>query len=223
AIAQSLTGPLSVWAAWAPTELTADNRARRSLSNLSLWYLGDLGSARLRQLALERSASPNMTLAIGGLAALRDTESAEREQAMADFHARFRDEPLVLDKWFALEAGSRRAQGVERVRDLLAHGDFQSNPNRVRAVLGTFMRENLRGFHAADGSGYALLSEQIQKLDAGNPQLAARLVEGLLGWRRLVSPMGEQMRSVLEKIASAKPSRDVAEKVTKALEMRAVT
>ena len=223
AIATALTGPLSVWAEWAPTELSPDNRARRSLSNVSLWYLGDLGSSRIRRLALERSTSPNMTLAIGGLAALRDADSDEREQAMAGFHARFRDEPLVLDKWFALEAGSPRAHGVERVRALLAHGDFQANPNRVRAVLGTFMRENLRGFHAADGSGYQLLAEQIQRLDAGNPQLAARMVEGLLGWRRLVAPLGEQMRSALERLASAKPSRDVSEKLTKALETRAVS
>lgn len=223
AIAQALTGPLSVWAEWAPAELSADNRARRSLSNLALWYLGDLGSARIRRLALERSASPNMTLAMGGLAALRDTVSDERERAMSAFHARFRNDPLVLDKWFALEAGSARPDGVARVRALLQHPDFQRNPNRVRAVLGTFMRENLRAFHAPDGGGYRLLSEQIQSLDAGNPQLAARMVEGLLGWRRLVPELGQPMRAALEALAQARPSRDVAEKVDKALESRAGT
>nr|WP_293244502.1 aminopeptidase N [Panacagrimonas sp.] len=223
AIAQALTGPLSVWAEWAPAEPSPDNRARRSLSNLALWYLGGLGSARIRRMALERSTSPNMTLAMGGLAALRDAESDEREQAMAAFHARFRQDPLVLDKWFALEAGSARPGGVERVRALLSHADFQPNPNRVRSVLGTFMRENLRAFHAPDGSGYRLLSEQIQRLDAGNPQLAARLVEGLLGWRRLIPEHGESMRAALERLAQAGPSRDVAEKVGKALEKRAGT
>ena len=104
---------------------------------------------------------------------------------------------------------------------LLALPDFQLNPNRVRAVLGTLMRENLRAFHAVDGSGYRLLSERIQGLDAGNPQLAARLVEGLLGWRRLVPALGEKMRAALEDLARTHPSRDVAEKVTKALESRA--
>jgi aminopeptidase N len=223
AIAIALTGPLSVWAEWAPTELSAENRARRSLSNLALWYLGDLGSARIRRLAQERSASPNMTLAMGGLSALRDTDSDEREHAMSAFHARFRSDPLVLDKWFALEAGSARGNGVERVRSLLAHPVFQMNPNRVRAVLGTFMRENLRGFHSEDGSGYRLLSERIAHLDSGNPQLAARLVEGLLGWRRLVPALGEKMRAALEDVARTRPSRDVAEKVNKALEASAAT
>jgi aminopeptidase N len=142
---------------------------------------------------------------------------------MSAFHARFRDDPLVLDKWFALEAGSARGNGVERVRWLLAHPDFQMNPNRVRAVLGTFMRENLRGFHAVDGSGYQLLSERIAHLDAGNPQLAARLVEGLLGWRRLVPSLGRKMRAALEDLARARPSRDVSEKVNKALEAGVAT
>jgi aminopeptidase N len=217
AIAQSLTGPLSVWAGAAPQELGAENRGRRSLSNLALWYLGALDSARIRKLALERAASPNMTLAMGGLAALRDSESAEREEAMDTFHARFSQEPLVLDKWFAMEAGSARPGGVARVRALLAHADFQPNPNRVRAVLGTFMRENLRAFHQPDGSGYRLLAEQVARLDASNPQLAARLVEGLLGWKRVVAPCGEAMRAALLTLASQSPSRDVQEKVSKAL------
>lgn len=222
-IAQALTGPLSVWAAWMPTELSADNRARRSLSNLALWYLGDLNSARIRGLALERSASPNMSLAIGGLAALRDSDSPEREEAMDAFHLRFREEPLVLDKWFAMEAGSARPGGLERVTALLSHPDFRPNPNRTRAVLGTFMRENLRGFHAIDGSGYRLLATQLAKIDAGNPQLAAKLVEGLLGWRRMVAPLGEQMRGALERLAQAGLSRDMSEKVGKALETRRTT
>ncbi len=223
AIATALTGPLSVWAAWVPIEMSSDNRARRSLSNLALWYLGTLNSARIRKLALERAASPNMTLAVGGLAALRDSDSSEREEAMDAFHLRFRDEPLVLDKWFAMEAGSARAGGVERANALLSHPDFKPNPNRTRAVLGTFMRENLRAFHAADGSGYRLLATQLAKIDAGNPQLAARLVEGLLNWRRMVAPLGDLMRAALEQLAQAGPSRDMAEKVGKALESRPST
>ncbi|TDU32532.1 alanyl aminopeptidase [Panacagrimonas perspica] len=220
AIAQALTGPLSVWAAWMPTDLSPENRARRSLSNLALWYLGHLNSARIRKLALERAHSPNMSLAIGGLAALRDSDSAEREEAMDAFHLRFRDEPLVLDKWFAMEAASARPAGLERVTALLTHPDFKPNPNRTRAVLGTFMRENLRSFHAPDGGGYRLLATELAKIDAGNPQLAARLVEGLLGWRRLVPALGEHMRAALEQLAQAGPSRDVAEKIGKALESR---
>ncbi len=217
AIAQALTGPLSVWAAWAPLELTAENLARRSLARLALGYLGALDAPSLRRLALERAASPNMSLAMGGLNALRDRDSAERVAAMDDFHHRFHADPLVLDKWFALEAASSRPGAVERIRALLTHPDFQPNPNRIRSVLGTFMRENLRGFHAADGGGYRLLAAEIGRVDQSNPQLAARLVEGLLISRRLAAPFAGLMRESLQELSARNLSRDVREKVSKAL------
>ena len=222
AIATALTGPMSVWAEWSPVELSAENRARRSLSNLSLWYLAVLGSARIRRIASERAASPNMTLATGGLSALRDTDSTERDEAMAAFHAQFRTEPLVLDKWFALESSSSRTDAA-RIRELLAHADYQPNPNRMRSVLGSFMRENLRGFHAADGSGYRVLAEEITRCDGPNPQLAAKLVEGLLIWRRMAAPYAETMRRVLVEMSAAPLSREVHDKVSKALEPASAT
>ncbi|MGQ0698189.1 MAG: aminopeptidase N [Panacagrimonas sp.] len=217
AIALALTGPLSVWAAWAPTERSADSRARRRLSNVALGYLMQLDVASVRRLARERTASPCMSLAMGALSAMRDTDCAEREQAMQAFHVRFRQDPLVLDKWFALEASSMRSGAVGRVESLLAHPDFQPSPNRVRSVLGSFMRENLAGFHQPDGSGYALLSGQLARIDRSNPQLAARLVDGLLGWRRMAAPFDALMRTALGSLAAQKLSRDVREKVAKAL------
>lgn len=216
-IAHAITGPLSIWAAWAPTDLNPDARARRRLSNLALSYLGALDSQRIAALALERATSPNMSLAMGALRALNDRATPQREAAMQAFYERFRHEPLVLDKWFALEAGSLRAGGVERIQSLLMHPDYHASPNRVRAVLATLSRENLPAFHSADGAGYGLLATQVAQIDAGNPQLAAKLVEGLLGWRRMTAPWSDAMRAALETLASGTLSRDVAEKVGKAL------
>ncbi|HKY89941.1 MAG TPA: aminopeptidase N C-terminal domain-containing protein, partial [Nevskiaceae bacterium] len=140
-----------------------------------------------------------------------------RARAMEQFHARFRAEPLVLDKWFALEASSARDGGVERAQALLKHPDFVPNPNRTRAVLGSLFRENLRAFHRADGGGYRLLAEQVAALDAGNPQLAAKLVEGLLGWKNLVQPYRAFMRDALAGLADRHLSKEVREKVDKGL------
>jgi aminopeptidase N len=136
---------------------------------------------------------------------------------MEHFHARFRHEPLVLDKWFALEAGSARDGGVERALGLLQHPDFVPNPNRVRSVLGTLFRENLRAFHRPDGGGYRLLATQVAALDPSNPQLAARLVVGLLGWKSLVQPYRAFMRDALAGLADKHLSKDVREKVDKGL------
>ncbi|MGQ0619139.1 MAG: aminopeptidase N [Panacagrimonas sp.] len=216
-IAQAITGPLSVWASWAPIDANPDARARRKLSNLALSYLVALDARRVVNMALERAASPNMSLVMGALRALNDQASPERESAMAAFHQRIRDEPLVLDKWFALEAGSLRAGGLDRIQNLLAHPDYRASPNRARAVLATLSRENLPAFHATDGAGYRLLAAQVMQIDAGNAQLAAKLVEGLLGWRRLAAPWRDAMRAALETLAGGALSREVADKVGKAL------
>lgn len=136
---------------------------------------------------------------------------------MQAFLARWRGEPLVLDKWFALQAGSAIDNGVARVQGLLEHPDFTPNPNRLRAVLGTFWRENLRAYHRADGAGYRLLGEQIAHLDKSNPQIAARLADGLLGWRDCVAPQDQLLRAVLADIARRPLSADVREKIQKAL------
>ncbi|WP_299692915.1 aminopeptidase N [Hydrocarboniphaga sp.] len=216
-IAQSLTGPLSVWAASAPEEPGPNNAARRALANVSLWYLASTGVNRILDLCQARANSANMTVSYGALAAINDVASPQREAAMDAFLGRWRSEPLVLDKWFALQAGSAIDNGVERVKSLLGHPDFTLNPNRLRAVLGTFWRENLRAYHRADGAGYRLLGEQIAHLDKSNPQIAARLADGLLGWRDCVAPQGELLRGVLEDVAAKPLSADVREKIQKAL------
>ncbi len=215
-IAQALTGPMSVWAQWEPAEFLPENRARRRLSNLALGYLAELGMDRVRKIALNRSASKNMTLAMGGLNALRDHLCEERNQALQQFFNRFSNDPLVLDKWFAIEAGSDLPEPLKRIESLLKHPAYEPNPNRVRSVFGTLMRENPNAFHRQDGSGYELFADQIAGFDSSNPQLAARLVDGLLMFDRLSMPYSKNMKQAAAALSTRVKSRDVKEKLDKA-------
>jgi aminopeptidase N len=157
----------------------------RSLRNASLHYLtaaDDEAAARIAT-AHYRSAS-NMTDVIAGIAALSRVDSPLRAEAFAHFHDRFRNDPLVLDKWFGLQAQSPLPDTVESVRRLMRHSAFDlKNPNRVRALIGSFAGNHLR-FHARDGKGYALVAEVIRALDAVNPRVAARIAGAFENWRR---------------------------------------
>jgi aminopeptidase N len=160
-----------------------------------------------------------MTDAIAALAALKDSDAPERHDLYARFEARWRDEPLVLDKWFALEATATRAGTLARVRSLLAHPRFNArNPNRVRSLVGAFALRNYACFHAADGAGYAFVADQVLALDAANPQLAASVASAFNLWKRFPEPRRARMQAALERLAAAKGlSNDVAEIVSRAL------
>jgi aminopeptidase N len=160
----------------------------------------------------------SQTLRMGALAAVNESPEALRAELLADFEGRYRDDPLVLDKWFALEAASQVPGGFERLERLLEHPGFQwSNPNRVRAVLGPFMAANHRHFHHPDGEGYRRIGTLIEHLDGLNPQTAARLVQPLTRWRRLDPGRSTQMHTVLERLAGKRLSRDLADVVQRAL------
>ncbi len=171
----------------------------RALRNVCLRYLtaaDDEEAARLAD-AHYRAAS-NMTDRIAGLAALTRMNSPLRDVAFAHFHDRFRADPLVLDKWLSLQAGSGLPGTAKAVRALMKHPAFNiENPNRVRALLGAFAANHLR-FHAADGSGYVLLGETIRALDKINPQLAARTAGCFESWRRYDYKRQGMMRGELE-------------------------
>ena len=216
-MARALTGPFSVWVQWAPEELGAEDRGRRSLGGIALSHLCRLGIGQMLDLAQQRAQCANMTVAMSALQALRDIECPQREQAMAGFRHRFKADALVMDKWFALEAAAALASPVARIQALLDDPDFQPNPNRVRAVLGTFAQHQLCGFHAADGSGYALYADQVTRLDGSNPQLAARLTDALIGFGPLAEPYRGQMVSHLRALSEQVRSQDVREKVDRAL------
>jgi aminopeptidase N len=193
---------------------------RRRMRNACLAWLSALDEAEVRQLCLDQyRKADNMTDRIAALQCLNQHASAERDNALFDFYTRNVGQPLVLDKWFALQAGSPVAGAVARVRMLREHALFDARvPNRVRAVFSSFSQQNMRSFHAADGSGYRLIADQVLALDTLNPQVAARLASCLISWRRIEGARREQMRGELERILGARGlSTDVQEIVSQGL------
>jgi aminopeptidase N len=177
----------------------AASAGRRALRNICLRYLtaaDDEAAAALAD-AHYREAT-NLTDMIAGLGALTRMGSAKREAAFAHFYERFKSDPLVLDKWMSLQAGSCRPGTAEDVRGLMKHPAFDiRNPNRARALVGAFAGNHLR-FHAGDGTGYRLVGETIRTLDAINPQVAARMAGAFEAWRRYDTGRQSLMRGELE-------------------------
>ncbi len=182
----------------------ADGRGfgRRALRNACLGFLHAAGDeARARAQFAEAG---NMTDRLAALALLAMREGEAREGAFARFHADWRHEDLVLDKWFALQATAPLPGTLARVRELTACVDFSwGNPNRIYALIGAFAMANPVGFHAADGAGYAFLAEAILRIDAANTQIAARLVPPLGQWRRHEPVRAAHMRAALETVLAA--------------------
>jgi aminopeptidase N len=126
--------------------------------------------------------------------------SPKKATAFARFHDRFKSDPLVLDKWMSLQAGSCLPGTVNEVKRLMGHAAFSmKNPNRVRSLVGAFAGNHLR-FHAGDGSGYALVGDAVRQLDAINPQVAARMAGAFETWRRYDERRQTLIRSELEQI-----------------------
>jgi aminopeptidase N len=163
----------------------------------------------------------NMTDRFNALTALVQSGSPLAENALAHFHAMHRDEALVIDKWFALQAGAcdRGGDVLPRVRQLLRHPDFEiKNPNRARSLIFSYCNGNPAGFHRPDASGYVLWAEKVIEIDAFNPQVAARLARALDRWRKLAEPYRGAAREAIARVAAkADLSSDVREVVSRAL------
>ena len=190
----------------------------RALRNTCLAYLvaGEApGAVILAKAQFDRRA--NMTDTLAALAVLANIDCPERTDALAAFHTSWHDDALVLDKWFAIQAGCSLADTPSRVRALAAHRDFDlRNPNRVRALVGAFAANQAR-FHDESGDGYRFLAETILALDPLNPQVAARMVAPLGQWRRLEPGRAALMRAALETIlATPALSRNTREMAGKA-------
>jgi aminopeptidase N len=187
------------------------------------WWVETQSPAAVAAAEAQFARADNMTDRAGALHALLRTPAPQREAALARFAKDFAAEPLVLDKWFSMQATMHRHAGdppvLSRVRALLGHPAFSvRNPNRVRALVGSFCNGNLAEFHAADGSGYAFWREQVLAIDAINPQVAARLARALDRWRKFTPERQAAMRAALEQVAAHEPlSADVREIVGKAL------
>ena len=204
-----------------PYRFEAAEVGRRALGNLALGYLMAAASEDGQRLCLAQFRdADNMTDRIAALDLLAESDLAQRPQALADFYARWRDDALVVDKWFALQAMAQRPDAVEVVTGLLGHEAFTlKNPNRVRALIGAFAAGNPTGFHRADGSGYALVADHVLELDPRNPQVASRLAKAFDRWRRYDAGRQARMQTQLERILAApKLSRDVYEIASKSLQ-----
>ncbi|WP_018265711.1 aminopeptidase N [Methylosinus sp. LW4] len=198
----------------------ADSAGRRSMRNVALDLLAAGDPASGGPLAERQFAeATNMTDRISALATLSHVPGAAREEAFAAFYERYKKDHLVLDKWFSLQATIPEAETTARIARLMEHADFSlANPNRVRAVVGSFANGNPTRFHALDGSGYALLERVVLELDPKNPQLAARLLSALRSWRSLEERRRKLAESTLRRILSTPDlSADVSDIATRAL------
>jgi aminopeptidase N len=193
---------------------------RRRLRNVALRYLVWTGEEEAIQAAWAQfEAADNMTDAQAAFVILADQTHERRDDAIEAFYARWREDPLVLDKWFSIQAGSTRPDTLGRVRSLAEHPDFNAgNPNRVRALVGAFCAGNQVRFHAASGEGYVFLADFVLALNASNPQVASRMASVFNDWRRYDEDRQIRMQTQLERIASSKDlSKDVYEIVHRAL------
>jgi len=200
---------------------SAEHFARRALQNIALSYLMLSEKTEVLEACLEQfEHADNMTERLTALAVLVNSPfEAERDKALQAFAEHFKDNPLVMDQWFSVQAGSPLPGGLERVQQLMQHPAFTlKNPNKVRALIGAFANQNLVNFHRADGAGYRFLADQVITLNALNPQIASRLLAPLTRWRKYDGARQALMKGELERIlASGELSSDVYEVVSKSL------
>ena len=212
--ANAVTGP------YRPDPVSAGKRA---LQGLALALLMEQDSSATQALAATQfAAAGNMTERMNALGALMLSGSSSRTDALDAFYQQFKDEALVVDKWLALQAGARGAPDaptLARVRALIGHEAFSMrNPNKVRALIGTFCHGNPACFHAIGGCGYDFWAERVIELDARNPQVAARLARAAAQWKKLEPARRGLLKAALERVA-AQPglSKDTFEIVSKSL------
>ncbi len=190
---------------------------QRSLANFTLSIMMRLEQQSSELCLHQYQTATNMTNRLAAFAALVDSSVTDRQGIIDDFYQQWKQHPLLLDKWFSLQALSHRAETFAEVGELLQHPDFTlSNPNRVRALLGAFY-QNLAVFHHVDGAGYRLLVEQIIQLDRRNPQVAARMAAPLTRWKQLEPTRRELLRQELLCLQQAELSRDLYEIINKSL------
>lgn len=204
-----------------PYVAEAEHFARRALQNIALSYLMLSEKPEVLAATIEQfDSADNMTERLTALAVLVNSPfTAEKDKALAVFAENFKDNPLVMDQWFSVQAGSPLPGGLERVKALMQHPAFNiKNPNKVRALIGAFAGQNLINFHAADGSGYRFLADLVIQLNGFNPQIASRQLAPLTRWRKYDSARQALMKAELVRIRdSGELSSDVFEVVSKSL------
>jgi aminopeptidase N len=218
-LAQSLRGEWrSAFEMNQTREYTPQGAGRRALKNHALAMLCRLDDALPLEAARDQcQQADNMTDQIGALQALRDRDSIERSDCLIGFAERWSHDPLVMDKYFGLLATSQIPCALEHVKQALEHPAFSlKNPNKARALIGAFGR-NMLHFHAADGSGYRFVADQVLVVDGFNPQVASRLVQAFNRWKKMEPKRRALMKAELQRLAASTLSKDVYEIVSKNL------
>ncbi|MBX9747906.1 MAG: aminopeptidase N [Hyphomonadaceae bacterium] len=200
-----------------PFSASADAAGRRALKSAALDLLASLGPELEPVFTRVFDTARSMTESAAALDALGASNSPGFDDALARFYDRWKANPLVIDKWFAVQAAAARPDAIARVTRLSAHADFSTrNPNRVRALAAAFAMRNPRAFHAADGSGYRFLAELTEAIDPNNPALAARLLTPFESWKRFDAGRQAHARAALEGLARlpnlSKNTREMVER-----------
>lgn len=193
---------------------------QRKMRNLALKYLTLSEQPDVEQLLIHQfDNADNMTDSLGVLGAAQFGDLILFEKLMLAFEQKWHADPLVLDKWFALHANTDRSDILARISILMGHSQFTiNNPNRVRALIGTFSFFNVTGFHNIDGSGYKFVADYLIKLNEVNPQIAARIITPLIQWQKVDKTRQKLMQHQLMRIGDTKGlSTDLFEKITKSL------
>lgn len=199
----------------------ADEMARRDLNQVCLSYLMLLQEDDIIKLCMEQfETANNMTDVLSALGCLSHYDTELRQQALDQFYDKWKHDAQVVEKWFAIQVGSDFSNILDKVKTLMQHEAFTlTNPNKVRSVVGRFCAGNIAHFHAADGSGYEFLADQVLALDEMNPQIAARLIQSMSRWRRYDDKRQALMKKQLERILAKKDlSKDVYEITSRSLE-----
>jgi aminopeptidase N len=192
---------------------------RRALRNACIGLLvADPHSGNLERARGHYQAAGNMTDAMGGLGALMQVGGEAFDEALTQFYEKWKDEPLVVDKWFSIQAQSPAEDALARVLALTKHPAFEpTNPNRVRSLVGGLAVANPVRFHDPSGAAYRFLADEILRIDTFNPSFAARFVDSLGGWRRYIPALGNKMREQLQRIIETEGvSKNVLEQASKA-------
>ena len=196
-----------------PYSPDAASAGRRALKNACLDMLAAAGASAIALAARQYQQATNMTDRVAALTTLSLYPVPERQAALDDFYRRYADDPLVIDKWFGLQAVIPEAGTLDRVKALMAHPAFSmANPNRVRSLIGAFVQSNQTQFNRPDGTGFEFLADVALELDPKNPQVAARLGTAFRSWRALEPGRRNQAEAALRRIAAAPNlSRDLAD------------
>jgi aminopeptidase N len=203
-----------------PYSPDAQSAGRRALKNvcLDLMAVTQAGEAIARARA-QYAAADNMTDRMAALETLAAHDRTGRTAALDDFYRRYADDPLIIDKWLALQAAIPEPETLERVRALTVHPAFSmANPNRVRSLIGAFAQANHTQFNRIDGAGYDFVADIVLQLDPKNPQVAARIIGAFRSWRALEAVRRERAQATLRRVAQAPSlSRDVRDIVARTL------